>query len=254
MAARLSNRKTPPPSAPPREAAPGDNVRAAEEADRVQFLSMLTRLNDADAKIEESRAPLKAAQAARKTIIGLAKAAGFPEWELKRRQDEAKRSTEENAEYEARERRQRRWAGIITPEQAKMHLEPDTPEEVRDGDHWKTEGFKAGLRGASAEPPEGIPARFLQDWLQGRDTGFKEYLLGISANAPRPPGTTTEQIANDAEAIIKSEDHDHGIVGPGAGGSDPDDAFEASPEELQAQSTRRAIQDAAEGRTSGEVL
>lgn len=255
MANTLSRRKSTPPqaAAPPRAATPGDNERAAEEADRVQFLSFLTRLNDADAGIEEARAPLKAAQNARKTVIGMAKAAGFPEWELRRRQEEAKRTTAENAEYEARERRQRRWAGIITPEQAKMHLEGDTPEEVRDAAHYKAEGYKAGLRNEAAAPPEGTPARFLQEWMQGHSSGHKDYLLGQAGMSPRPPGSDVQQIADDAAAKLSADTEagdDAGDDPPG----DPDDAFEASPDELQDQSTRQAVQDAHDGRTSGEVL
>lgn len=179
----------------------GHNSAEIEEANRIQFLSILAKLDDADAKIEEAAAAVSAARKVRKSIIGLAKQADIPEWQLKQRQDEMRRNTAENAQRIAAEARQRRWTGIITPEQMEMHLGGATPQEAMDAEDAKTEGFKAGVRGRAAVIPDGMHVRFHQDFLRGHEAGRAEYLKTLEANVPgKDRLSVREQAAKDFKA------------------------------------------------------
>lgn len=255
----------------------GDNSLHGEEAERVQLISIVAQLSAADDGIEAAKVPLKAAQAKRKTVIGLGKAAGFPAKVLERRLEEMKMGTREMAVIEAAERKQRRWLGIIDADQASLILGDQAPQEAKDEAHFRGEGLKAGLRNLAAVPPPGIPERFVQAWLQERERG-------VALAAPSFPDAVDgrvkpvgEQAADDfaadnpevdidaaAKALKKSsfmdrsqgeDPADPGPEDPPVAGLDPalvDEGFEATPEELAAQSTRRTLEDAREGRTSGE--
>lgn len=260
----------------------GDNSGAHEEAERVQLISIIGKLSAAEDAIEEAKAPLKAAQAARKKIIGLGKAAGFPAKVLERRLEEMKMGSREMAAVEVAERKQRRWLGIIEPDQAALMMGDQAPQEAKDEAHWRGEGLKAGLRKLAASPPPGIPERFVQAWLQERERG-----VGLASEAEaqswpdavdgRPKATVGEQAAADFEADNPEVDVDaeakrlknssfmdratgepvgelvdEDPLGAGTPPDHVDDGFEATPEELAAQNARRAIVDAKEGRTSGE--
>ena len=53
----------------------GDN--AQEETERIQLIAFVSKLSTADEAILVAQGPLKAAQTARRSVINLAKAAGF---------------------------------------------------------------------------------------------------------------------------------------------------------------------------------
>lgn len=208
----------------------------------------MARYEEALTAIEAAQGPLKAARALRKQVVGLAKASGMPEWRLKQRHDEMSRPTSENADNIAAEARERRWYGIITPEQLKMHTESGTPQEVMDEEDAKTEGFKRGVRGLSAELPDGLHARLTQPFLQGHAAGRTDYMLTLATNVPKPKETTAEQIAADAEGILAQDEIDAAAKrlknsdfmerGPA------EEPFEATPEELAAQTLRPSVQEA----------
>jgi hypothetical protein len=183
MAPRLSNTRKPRQtvSAPPREAVSGDNLAAIEEANRIQLISVVSKLSAAEDAIEAAKAPLEAARKHRKQIIGLGKAAGFAAWELEARLAEMKRGTREMAEIEERERKHRRWLGIIDPKQAELMLGDKVPQDDKDEAHHSGEGYKAGLRQMAASPPPEVPARFVQAYMKAHERGLKEVL---AANVP----------------------------------------------------------------------
>ena len=181
MATRLSSNRQAPRSAP--RAVEGHNSEAVEEADRIQLISIVSKLSAAEDAIETARAPLKAAQDHRKTIIGLGKAAGFTASELKARLEEMKTPTREMAEKAAREHKHRRWLGILDADQSKLMLGEETPQERKDEAHWAGEGMKAGLRQLSSTPPTECPERFVQSYMKAHEIGLKQVL---EANAPGP--------------------------------------------------------------------
>lgn len=264
----------------PRNAAPqqppagiGDNSAAVEEADRIQLISIVSKLSAADEAIEVARAPLKAAQAQRKTIIGLGKAAGFTAHELEARLAEMKRPTREMAEVVQRESKHRRWLGITDAEQSELMLGEKVPQDDKDEAHWSGEGLKAGLRQLSNTAPTECPERFVQAYMKAHERGLIEV---TAANAPKPKGMTAQQVAEQAARDFKADHPD--LPEPGSpaakkaeresvarataalakiqpvpeivdedplGVNGPDDGFELSEEELAAQKPRAAIQDAA---------
>lgn len=207
MAARLnaprrSRKPTPSPSATPRDAGPGDNINAAaqEEWERIQLIKFVGQLDAADIEVEKAAGPYKAALAARSAIKKLAQGAGFTAAELKERREEMAATAGENARKAARETKHRKWLGITSAEQQKMHLEEGTPLEARDELDWQGEGYKRGLRGRGPELPEGMDHRFTQPFLKGHEIGWNEYLAAIAQNVPKPKNMTAQEVAEKAAA------------------------------------------------------
>lgn len=228
----------------------GHNSAAEEEASRVQFLSILSQYDGALGEVEVARAPLKAAQKKVSSIVGLAKAAGIPKWRLEARHDEMNRPPHENADNIIAEARERRWAGIISPEQLRMYEEKTAPEEVMDASDWSSRGYKIGVLGRAADLPDGMPSRFTQDFMGGYDDGRKSYMLTLAKNAPKPKGAKAKDIAADAESKV-DEMPEVDIEGAAKAlkNSDfmktgaPDAEFEMTDEEREAQKLRPSVQE-----------
>lgn len=268
MAPRLNSRKSTPKSAPaPREAVIGDNSDPhGEEAERVQLISFVSKITQADAEVESTKGPYDAAKTKRRSIIKLAEAAGFSAARIRARMDEMNRSPVENDNIQAEERRHRRWLGTAREKQDKL------PLEKQDEMDWQSRGYQDGIRGKPATLPEGIPPRMDQPYLKGHETGFKEYLGAQAAMVPKPKGASADEIARTAAADFKADNPDVDLDNaarklkgsafmdtnvPVIVDDDPlgvNDGFEATDDELSAQKPRQAIVDAAEGRTSGEEI
>lgn len=176
----------------------GHNLRDVEEADRVQLISLIARLSATEGPIEEATAVLKAARKARSQIIGLAKHAGFPAWEMEARLHEMKRGSREMAEIAVREGKQRKWLGILDEEQTELMLGDKVPPEAKDEAHWKSEGYKAGLRQMSSTAPTECPAMHTQAYMKAHERGLKEVL---TANVPgKDRLSVRDQAAQDFKA------------------------------------------------------
>lgn len=172
----------------------GDNSMHGEEAERVQLISIVSQLSAAEDAIEAAMGPVRSAQAKRKTIIGLGKAAGFTAGELKARLEEMKRPTRENAALEQRERTHRRWLGIVDADQQSLILGDKAPQSAKDEAHWKGEGYKAGLRQLPNKAPPECPAVHEQAYMREHERGLLEV---TAANAPKAPASVREQAAKD---------------------------------------------------------
>lgn len=235
----------------------GDNSAAGEESERVQLISIVSQLSSAEDAVETAKAPLKAAQKKRSQIIGLGKAAGFTAKELSARLDEMRTGTRDMAEREAREHKHRRWLGIIEPDQSKLILGDQAPQEIKDEAHWKGEGYKAGLRQMAPKPPPECGERFVQAWLAEHSRGLKEVTLAnvpggkaISEQAKADFMADNPEVDLDAAARkLKKNPEFMSRDGPDAGTPPElvDQPFEATAEELAGQTTRRAIQEARVG-------
>jgi hypothetical protein len=197
-----SLKNTPKPQDHNPKAESGDNSAALEEANRVQLISIVSRLSAAEGPIEQATVVLKAARKERSKIIGLAKAAGFPAWEVEARLAEMKRPAREMAEIEKRERQQRRWLGILDDEQSELILGEKVPDDARDEAHWKGEGYKAGLRQMSSTAPPECPAMHTQAFMKEHERGLKEVL---TANVP---GGKRLSVAEKAAADFKADNPD----------------------------------------------
>jgi hypothetical protein len=247
VAPRLSNTRK-----PRSEPAPiGDNSQAVEEANRVQLISLVAKLSAAEGPIEAASAALKAARKERSKIIGLAKSAGFPAWEIEARLAEMKRGTREMVAIEARERKQRRWLGILDDEQAELILGDKVPPDAKDAAHWAGEGYKAGLRQLPRDPPPECPPMHTQAYMKAHERGLIEVL---SANAPKPMGVR-EQAAADFAAdepesgTYEAQRKEREAIRNARASLErmgEDDGFEASDEELAAQALRPSVQEGEE--------
>jgi hypothetical protein len=192
MAPRLPKK---PPTLTVVTATSGHNSLAVEEADRIQLISIISRLSAADDEIEKARVPLKVAQDARKKIIGLGKAAGFSSAELAARLAEMNEPSHKMAERAARERRHRLWLGIIEPDQTALLLGDTAPQEAKDETDWRMRGYRVGLQGKAARLPEGIPPRMDQPFLAGHGDGFTAYTAALEGRSAEP--SVAEQAAAD---------------------------------------------------------
>lgn len=268
MAAKLGSRSKPrqapkpPTSATRGPAGIGDNSGDLEEAERVQLISFIGRIEGAEIEVDKQKAPYEAAKKTLNSIKKLAQAAGFSSEEIKRRRAEMDMTPSEKVAFVARETRQRRWLRVIDEDQTKLHLEPGAPAEARDEVDWQARGFSVGLRGLPATLPEGIPPRMDQFFLKGHELGWKEYMAAIEANLPKKLEVREKaakdfaddnpevDIAKAAKALKKDaafmdrtppreDEMAAGVIHePGTGGA-PDEGFEATPEELAAQEGRR---------------
>ena len=245
MATKIPNkpaRQAPKGAAAPRTGEIGDNSAAVEEADRIQLISIVSKLSAAEDAIEVARAPLKAAQDHRKTIIGLGKAAGFSAGELKARLEEMKTPSREMAQRAAREHTHRRWLGILDADQSKLMLGDEAPMEAKDEAHWKAEGYKAGLRQMAPTPPTEVPERFVQAYMHEHERGLNEVL---AANIPGK-----SRLAQQAEADYAADNPEVDVDAAArklrnsdfmvtdATDEGLDEPFEASEAELAAQAGR----------------
>ena len=217
----------------------GDNSAGVEEAERVQLISIVTKVAKHNEEVEAAKVVFDAAKKARTSTFNIAKGAGFSRQEIEGRMEEMNRPTHENVAMEQRVAKHRRWLGIITPEQR------------------ESDGYKVGLVAGLRKAPPGATGEDEQAWLQGYDSGKKDGHDAIAANL-KP--SVREQAAADFAA---DNDMDEEAIKKAArklkndpkfmDRSVPDDGFEATPEELEAQKARPSVQDAeAEAQTEAE--
>lgn len=235
----------------------GDNSAGVEEAERVQLISIVTKVAKHNEEVEAAKVVFDAAKKARTSTFNIAKGAGFSRQEIEGRMEEMNRPTHENVAMEQRVAKHRRWLGIITPEQREMHLSDATPQPAKTLMDRQSDGYKVGLVAGLRKAPPGATGEDEQAWLQGYDSGKKDGHDAIAANL-KP--SVREQAAADFAA---DNDMDEEAIKKAArklkndpkfmDRSVPDDGFEATPEELEAQKARPSVQDAeAEAQTEAE--
>lgn len=223
----------------------GDNAAAIEEAERIQFISFVSKYSLADDAVDEAKVPFEAAKKKRVQLGSLINAAGFKVADVKKRLAEMKQGTRETAKEIVAETKQRRWLGIVDADQHALMLGDKAPEEEKDAAHWSGEGYKAGLRQMSNTPPTECPTRHHQAYMKAHERGHLEVL---TANAPKQSAPTPDpakdfqedhpdiDVAAEARKLKNSAFMERG--GPDAEPEAPDDGFEASAEELAAQAGR----------------
>jgi len=181
-------------------AAIGDNSRGVEEGEKVQLLSFVSKLNTANAEVEKAKAPFDAAKKARTQLFRLAKSAGFQRQHLEDYLDRMSDGTRDNVADEVRRRKHYKWLGIVDDESIATMEGAETPAEAKDEFHHGAEGYKAGLRGLPAKPPQEVPERFVQAWMNGHARGTAESLEAIAAIAPKLTGGKPKA-ADKAKAV-----------------------------------------------------
>lgn len=140
------------------------------------------------------------------------------------------------------------------------------PDAAREQAHWDDMGYRAGLAGGEREPPSTCPPERKPDYRTGYDRAQTEMASAIKRTDGATTGMTLDEAASAGKQAPEDPDASH-VSTP----ADPDksidaeanaivdgvqaqvereagdgDDFEASPDELQQQATRRAVQDARE--------
>lgn len=148
----------------------------------------------------------------------------------------------------------------------------DVPVAVQPAVYWEAEGYKDGIAGKDPKAPDGCPPENGPDYMRGYSMGQARNTMGLKtlkADGSSGPGLTAEEAASAAaggDAEGEEEDQHNGDepIDEGAaeasavpdtgiekldewakdGGKEkPADDFEASEDEFNAQSGRRAIQE-----------
>jgi hypothetical protein len=203
------------PETPP--ATIGHNTREVEEGERVQLLSFISKLGQANAAVEKAKAPFDEAKKARTTIYRLAKAAGFARGHLKDYLERMGDGTRDNAQDEIRRRRHYKWLGILDQDQVDLFEGDSAPASAKDEVHWLAEGYKAGLLDQAAKPPPECPEMQVPTWMKGHDSGKKDMLAALKANAPglqpkAKPMTAREVAAKAKEDFEADNPLDPGVI------------------------------------------
>ena len=189
---------------------PNDNQKAKDEAEAVQLISYVSKLQGYDKQIAEQMEVVRGLREERSSIVNLAKAAGFKKYELQDIIDDLRKPRRDIAKVEERRAKLRAYYGLPAgkPEQQDM-----LPETAKDALFWRAAGYTAGLQGDSCEPPEcGVHS---QVWMEGWGDGQRVLAMALKPKEPERPG----------------------------GEIDP---FEATPDELKDQITRQNIKAAKE--------
>jgi hypothetical protein len=234
----------------------GDNREGIERAEQAQLVSIVSRLRQQAPKTAAAQAALDAEKAIEKEIYRIAKVAGFEKAEVKSYLEDLQPGKgREVEEREVRRVRRRRWLGLSVGE-SQPDLEARMPDEARDEQYWAQQGFAHGLTGGTAAVfPDGIPPRMDQVWARAVAAGSLEGKKIIADIAPKLTGgsaavvaepevdvdAAAKKLASDPAFMARTSEEEGAAEGDEPGG-DPEAAFEATPEELSAQSTRKAVQ------------
>lgn len=189
-----------------------DNQRAKDDAEQVQLISYVAKLQQYDASITVLQTQIKDLRDERASVVNLAKGTGFKAYELKDIMDDLKKPRTDLAEREERRAKLRSYYGLPAGKREQHEMEPET---VRDENFWRAAGYTAGLNGDVADPPAGVGVHH-QAWLSGRADGQSRRVMALSKDPNQP-------------------------ITPGSADA-PKDDFEATPEELNAQITRQQVQ------------
>lgn len=204
---------------------PKNNLQAMREQEEAQLLSVLSKMRPALARVEEAKAVVKERVAEVDAILDKAVAQGFKKGEIREllKETAVKGSRKDLRETEERRARFRRYLGLPVGETDDGLLDA-IPEAAKDELDWESEGYKAGVLAEEPKPPKKCPERFHQAWLKGYHNGQARNvwaLGGGKGEAPAPDAVTPP-----AEALEQSAAKPEG------------DDFEASPDELKAQTGR----------------
>lgn len=264
-----------------------------EEAEAIQLMSVVAGARPKLAKVEEARAALKLAQDAVNDHFRAAKleSKNFERGRIMELINDSKpESRRDVAHNEAMRARFREIMGLPVggPSQEELDLHDRLPDVERDGQYWQAVGYTAGVSGGDRDPPldcvkAGHGNRYDAGWTDGQTilaVNMKKAAAPKAAPAPAAKEETPaekrkrekaeEETARQGLAAIKpaevaaqaaadfAADNPEvvttGEPSPVTAG-EPEAGFEASPEELAAQSTRKAVQAAKEGEdATGEIV
>lgn len=188
-----------------------DNERAKDEAESIQLISYVSKLQGYDQQIAEHMEVVSGLREERGSVVNLAKAAGFKKYELQDIIDDLKKPRTDLAKREERRAKLRSYYGLPA---GKAEQHEMTPETVKDETFWRAAGYTGGLNGEMADIP-GAAGVHGQAWMAGYHDGQARRIMALSPDKNQPIPAET-----------------------------PGDGFEASPDELKAQITRQQVEGA----------
>lgn len=213
MAPRTTRaRKTsfnPPPSAPPRDAKPGDNARAIEEAEAAQLLSYLAKAREKKGVVDKAAAAHKTAKDDLNEVFRLAKAASANFTRARMVElmtDMSSPQLRKNIEAdEATRARFRRICGLpVGDEGTQTDLEDRMPETAKDQTHYRALGYTAGLAGENGTPPAFVPTNFSPEWGAGWKDG-QAALIHAKIKASEVPPPAPKAAKPEPEKTVADE-------------------------------------------------
>lgn len=259
MASALGRNRRSTPTAPPREALPGDNLspeerrKAEEEQEKLGLISVVSAVKALEPKIEAAAAALKALKDQRTSIYNHAN--GTYKFKRKDIEEIVAASKVGNrqalADDQARRDRWFRHMGLPTAtSDEQRELEARLPEVERNAQYWRAEGYTAGISAGDLEPPAAcVAAGHVGPFSQGVKDGQAingaaiKTLKSPKPKAAEPPKEKTvaqeqaEQRAADRRAKESLDAMKPTDPAPEPGAGAPD--FEpASDEELANQAGR----------------
>lgn len=178
----------------------------ADPAREAALLRHVDQLRGANNAIEMAQGAVKNAKKAAKIIRNAAKTDGFT---LKILDEALKREGQGNAREQQSQEEERtfvfRTLGLPCGpvEQGELNLTPHKRNEK----YWADDGYRAGLQGKEATPPDGMPAEHMQVWLRQRAAGVERVNWALAEeghNPERAPGShgggpTADEIAREHE-------------------------------------------------------
>lgn len=160
-----------------------DNSKAMIEAERVQLISYIGKIQAANKRVAIKKAEMDAERAEATELYRGAKAAGFLRKELDALLADMGRNPRDLVEAEQRRRRFREVFNMPNGETAlDLFGDENTPTEVKDQAYQRASGYQAGLRGDACEVPAEVPPRFVQAWTDGWGDG--QAVIGQSFAKP----------------------------------------------------------------------
>lgn len=189
----------------------GDNSAAAAAAEEAQLLSVIAKIKAQRPQTAKAKAALDAERDKELEIFRLAKAAGFSRKELEGYlEDIDKEDAVEIEEAEERRTRRRELLGLPTVKRKKQ-AEIDFTSEPRDANWWNGEGYRAGLRGAPAKAPEGMPPEFVQPYLDGWHTATGRTAWAQDQVGEDPPSPPAENPESEEAPRERVQDEDEAV-------------------------------------------
>lgn len=200
-----------------------NNLQAIREAEQAQLLSVMANLRTATAEVEKAQAVVKEKRDVVNSILDQAQAAGFKKGEVRELlKDTAVKGTRKDLR-EAEERRVRFREYLGLPVGTQPDLLERMPDGAMDELDWRGHGYTAGLRGDSCDPKAAsVPDRFHQAWMEEWGRGQEKIAWSLNPSKKANPGD-----APTADSVKEAPS-------PADGG----DGFEATADELAAQSSR----------------
>lgn len=246
-----SEKKTPAAAATAQPETQADRDRKLRENLQARLVGLRSNHNSIVAAEDALKAELRDLTAKKKEIRAAVQQCGVPLSVF----DEALADAEATrVDLKAKEKARdllREAFGLVTLTQPDL-LE-NLPEAAKPGVYWEAQGYQDGIAGKFCEVPAGCPPENEPDYRRGFDNAMEANAKGIQALdafKATPPSEAADEGDGDGDddADPASQGEGDDVAGDGAadapaetGAAAEEDGFEATAEELAAQTPRAAL-------------